>query len=121
MPPAPALPRTTAPDPRYFSSSDAPDSLSCRDDKDCIADTIVDTQSGCCLQETEPLPQTWAWHAWVAERRMGGKCHEVKCKPVSIPDKLPKACLLEARCASGRCANTCEASATRPDAGAGHR
>jgi hypothetical protein len=116
MPPEPALPRTIPPDPRYFAPAPAPDPLSCREDKDCISDTIVDTQNGCCIQETEPMPQTWSWHAWVAEHRMTGDCHKIHCKPVAVPIKLPKACLLEAHCASGRCDNTCSSAEAR-DAG----
>lgn len=119
MPPAGGLPRTIPADPRYYAPAGAPDPLSCRDDKDCISDTIVDTQNGCCVQQSDPMPQTWAWHAWIAEHRMAGDCHKTDCKPVAVPDKLPKACLLEAQCANGRCDNTCGgSSAGSPDAGA---
>jgi hypothetical protein len=92
-------------DPRYFVEAGAPDPLACDADKDCIADVIVD-QTGCCVVPGEPLPQTWAWHTWLGERRMGDACRGVKCKPLPVPS-MPRSCLLQVRCLSGRCADSC--------------
>lgn len=110
LPPAQPMPRTVPPDPRYYAPAKAPDPLSCLADKDCIADIIVDTSAGCCVAQSDPMPQTWAWHAWVTEHRLSPDCEDAKCKPVAVPATLPRACLLEARCEDKRCTNTCAAS-----------
>jgi len=112
LPPAAGLPRTIPRDPRYYAPREAPDPLACRDDKDCISDTIVDAKAGCCVVESDPMPQTWAWHAWVTEHRMSPSCDDAKCQPVAVPDNLPRACLLEARCQAGRCDTRCETGDT---------
>src|SRR5262245_51508520 len=56
-------------DGRYYVDQGAPDPLACRDDKDCIGDTVPD-ETGCCVRSSEPFPQTWAWHTWSTERRL---------------------------------------------------
>jgi hypothetical protein len=96
-------------DPRYFTEQGAPDPLACTNDKDCIGDTVVD-KGGCCVVAGDPLPQTWAWHTWITERRMSETCHEAKCPPVPVPPSMPQACLLEARCVGGACQNSCAAA-----------
>jgi hypothetical protein len=108
------LPAAVPADPRFFKSTAAPDPLSCRADKDCITDTLVDTQRGCCVIKGDPLPQTWSWHAWATEHRLSSECHEVKCEPVAVPDGLPRACLLEARCLAGRCQSSCSGESPAP-------
>src|SRR5262249_21711179 len=71
-------------DPRDFTEAGGPDPLACGNDKDCIGDTVVDS-GGCCVVTGDPLPQTWAWHTWITERRMSAKCHDAKCSPVPVP------------------------------------
>ncbi len=105
------VPRTIPPDPRYYTAATAPDPLACRADKDCIADTIVDPGHGCCVQGGDPMPQTWAWHAWATEHRMSSSCEDVHCDPVPVPDKMPRACVLEARCIANRCSTSCTGDA----------
>jgi len=107
LPPAQPMPRTIPPDPRYYAPANAPDPLSCLADKDCISDITVDTETGCCVAQSDPMPQTWAWHAWVTEHRLSPDCRDAQCKPVAVPATLPRACLLEAHCNNGRCSNGC--------------
>ena len=104
---ADAGPRAPTHDPRYYAEAGAPDPLACANDKDCIGDTVVDP-GGCCVVAGDPLPQTWAWHTWITERRMSQACHDAKCTPVPVPPSMPRACLLEARCVSGVCRNSCD-------------
>jgi hypothetical protein len=91
----------------YFVAEGAPDPRVCARDTDCIGDSVPD-QTGCCVRDLEPKPQTWAWHAWIAERRMSQQCDGVKCAPLPVGRRAPEICKLEARCASGRCVNGCE-------------
>ena len=104
-PVAPARPLVTH-DPRYYTEAGAPDPLVCANDKECIGDTVTDP-GGCCVIAGDPLPQTWAWHSWITERRMSDRCHDAKCAAVPVPPSMPRACLFEAHCVNGRCANSC--------------
>ena len=110
--PDPHIPRLSGP-PRlvegvYFVDEGAPDPIACREDKDCIGDTVPD-DTGCCVRSSDPLPQTWVWHTWMTERRLSGSCGEVKCPPLPVA-KMPDLCKLKVRCAADRCVNTCQSS-----------
>jgi hypothetical protein len=108
--PDPHIPRLSGPprliDGLYFVDEGAPDPLACRADKDCIGDTVPD-DTGCCVRSSDAVPQTWVWHTWMTERRLSGKCDEVKCPPIPV-GKIPEQCKLEVKCVSSRCANTCK-------------
>lgn len=99
-------------DPRYYVAEGAPDPLLCAADKECIGDVVVDS-TGCCVVAGEPLPQTWAWHTWVTERRLSDACHDVHCAPLPVPS-MPRACSLRARCLAGRCAASCSDASEPP-------
>jgi hypothetical protein len=94
---------------RYFVLPGAPDPLACSQDKDCIGDTVT-RPDGCCVPDPSPWPQTWAWHTWLSERRMSPVCEAVHCPPTPIPSE-PEQCTFDVHCVSGKCANTCPASA----------
>lgn len=114
----PHIPRLSGParliEGLYFVDEGAPDPLACRDDRDCIGDTVPD-DTGCCVRNPDPRPQTWAWHTWMTERRLSGKCDEVKCPP-SPHARMPEICKLQVKCIGGRCASTCTSG---QDAGPG--
>src|SRR5262245_4191483 len=88
----------------YFVDEGAPDPLACRADNDCIGDTVV-AENGCCTVSSDIRPQTWAWHTWTSERRIGDGCAHVRCAAPPKPSP-PERCLLEGRCVKGRCENT---------------
>jgi hypothetical protein len=103
------IPTLTGPprlqDGRYFVDEGAPHPTTCREDKDCIGDTVPD-DTGCCIRSSDPFPQTFAWHAWVTRRRLSETCDEVKCPPLPVPS-MPEVCRLRARCDGGTCRDSC--------------
>lgn len=91
----------------YFSMEGAPDPLACKADSECIGDTVT-RDDGCCVMSSEPLPQTWAWHTWLSNRRMSEACKPMKC-PQPPPPSMPPDCSFKVKCVGGVCKNSCTA------------
>jgi len=92
-------------DGRYYVSTGAPDPLACEKNEDCAGDTVVDS-TGCCVVDSAPFPQTWAWKRWVSERRGSAACASVSCPPLPAPPPPPE-CAFDVRCEQGRCKDAC--------------
>lgn len=90
---------------RYYHEPGAPDPLACKEDAECLGDTVVRVD-GCCVPDPTPWPQSLAWHTWLSERRRSEFCKAVQCPPTPDPI-LPQRCYFEGRCVAGRCQNSC--------------
>lgn len=89
----------------YFSTAGAPDPLACSQDSECIGDTVT-RDDGCCVMSSEAVPQTWAWHTWLSNRRMSATCKAITC-PALGPPSPPPACAFKLKCVAGKCKNSC--------------
>jgi hypothetical protein len=93
-------------DGRYYVDSSGPDPQACKEDKDCIADTVTDDK-GCCIASSRAWPQSWPYHTWLStKRRTSPFCKAMACPPPGTPS-LPSACEIDVKCVASKCQNSC--------------
>lgn len=91
---------------RYYVDSSGPEPLTCKADKDCIADTVTDDK-GCCIASSRAWPQSWPYHTWLSTRRRATPvCKAMTCPQLGTPSP-PSACEIDVKCVAGKCQNSC--------------
>jgi hypothetical protein len=92
---------------RYYVDSSGPDPLACKEDKDCIADTVTDAK-GCCIESSRAWPQSWAYHTWLSTRRRAASvCKAMTCPQLGTPSP-PSKCEIDLKCVASKCQNSCK-------------
>lgn len=88
----------------FYREEGAPDPRHCSIDTECLGDTVT-VANGCCVEDSTPIPQTWAYHTWLSTHRMTPACQSLRC-PI-LPPQMPPECAFQMRCVEGLCQNSC--------------
>jgi hypothetical protein len=88
----------------FYMEEGAPDPRHCSIDTECLGDTVT-VANGCCVEDSTPIPQTWAYHTWLSTHRMTPACQSLGC-PI-LPPQMPPECAFQMRCVEGLCQNSC--------------